>query len=140
MFVCDNVQSSFTTIYFDFRSTWSQQDWREVNCTILPTIDKYTASINDVVLEESIVDLIPLRTLDSQFREPPVFDADFDEKRDWYSHFMITSFTVRDGRRVSCEGAEKSAPGLTKIMKSSDDATYANATGDTNPSAGWRWW
>jgi hypothetical protein len=139
-FVYDNVQSSFTTIYFVFRSTWSQQDWRAVNCTILPTIATYTASIQDAVLEEIVTEIAPLQMLGAQFKEPPVLDKDFSEKQAWYTHLMTTNYTVRDGIRVACEGAERSAPGLTKMMRSSNDATYANATGHTNPSAGWRWW
>jgi hypothetical protein len=126
-FVDNNVQSSFTTIY-----------WKAVNCKILPTIDTYTASINDAVLEENPTDIVPLQMLGAQFKEPPILDKDFSEKQAWYTHMMTTNYTVRDGVRVACEGAERSAPGLNKMMRSSDNATYENATGHTNPSAGWR--
>jgi hypothetical protein len=139
-FTYDNYISSFATIYFVFRSGFDTQDWKAVNCTIRPNIDTYTASINNAILEETLTETVPLQMLDAQFKEPPVIDTDYSRIQSLYSHLMATNYTVRDGVRRACEGAEKPAPNLTKIMKSSTESTYVNATGHTNPSAGWKWW
>ncbi|KAH6622143.1 hypothetical protein C7974DRAFT_377749 [Boeremia exigua] len=53
---------------------------------------------------------------------------------------MTTSYTIRNGVRESCEGSKTPKSGLTRFPKLSDNATYVNLTGHTNPSAGWKWW
>jgi hypothetical protein len=133
--------SELTTIYFLFRSTWLTSDWRATNCSLFPTINTYAARIKDAVLEEDLVESVPLRKIGLQFDEPPVIDEEtITSPSDWWSHRMITDYTIKNGIRGSCQGSETPAPGLDRFMKSSDDPTYVNSTGHTNPSVGWKWW
>jgi hypothetical protein len=137
------IQNAFTTIYFVFRQGWSMTEvkpWYAVNCTILPTIDTYSASIDKTVLHEHPIDIVPLLPTPSEFTEQPVLDKDFYNMISWYSHLMVTNSTMRDGHEVSCEGSEAPAANLTRLMKSTSDPTYVNVAGHTDPRAGWKWW
>jgi hypothetical protein len=132
-------RSELTTIYFLFRSKWSTSDWRATNCSLFPTINTYAARIKDAVLEENLVESVPLRKIALQFDEPSVRDQEIDSAT-WRSHRMITDYTIKNGIRGSCQGSDTPAPGLNRFMKSSDNPTYVNSTGHTNPSVGWKWW
>jgi hypothetical protein len=137
-----NVMSSAKEIFFVFRTDALNYDWKALNCTISPTINTYAARINNAELEETFIDKVSLRTLGAQFKEPSIDrqDWNYTEKQSEYSHLMTTDYAMRDGTRVTCEGSDTPAPGLTLVMKSSNESTYVNVTGSTNPSAGWKWW
>jgi hypothetical protein len=131
--------TELTTVYFLFRSSNYEQNWRAANCSIFPTINTYAARINDGILEERLVDQILLKKISAQFKDPPVPDAFFDEFFFW-THMMTTNYTIRDGKRESCGGSDLPAFGLSRFMKHSDEPSYVNGTGYTNPSAGWKYW
>jgi hypothetical protein len=131
--------SDLIAMYFLFRSHWNNTDWKVSKCSLFPTINTYAASIRDAVLEESPIGAVPLKRTAFQFSKPTIRDEDFDSIVYW-DHRMTTSYTIRNGVRESCEGSDSPAPGLTQFLKLSDDATYVNLTGHTNPSVGWKWW
>ncbi|KAI8941649.1 hypothetical protein NX059_002862 [Plenodomus lindquistii] len=132
--------SDLITIHFLSRLSPYTDVWSAVNCTLFPTINTYAASINDAILKENLVENLPLKSLTAQFDQPPVIDGDFVNLRWSWGHMMTTKFTIRNGLRESCEGSSSPAPKLTKFLKRSDDRTYVNSTGHTNPSVGWKWW
>jgi hypothetical protein len=137
--VSGNV-SDLITIHFLFRSSPYTQDWKAINFTLFPTINTYAASINDATLKENLIEKLPLERIGAQFDEPPVGNRDFNSLVWSWDHGMTTNFTIRNGLRQSCEGSSSSELGLTKFLKRSDDRTYVNSTGHTNPSFGWKWW
>jgi hypothetical protein len=123
-----------------FWSNIGDEGWRATNCSIFPTINTYAARIKDATLEELLVDLTFLQDISTQFEQPPVRDQDLDEYKSTWTYMTTTNATIRDGKWESCEGSESSAFGLPGIMKHSDEPSYVNRTGYTNPSAGWKWW
>lgn len=131
--------SGLTTIYFLFRSSNFEQDWRAVNCSMFPTINTYEARITDAIMEEQLVDITYLESISAQFNEPPVGDVDFSNTVFTWTHAMTTKYTIRNGIRESCEGSDRPSTGLFGFMKHSDESTYINGSGHTNPSAGWKW-
>jgi hypothetical protein len=131
-------RSELTSIYFLFRSKWLTSDWRATNCSLLPAIDTYAARIRDAVLEEDLVESVPLRKIALQFDVPPVRDQEIDSAT-WWSQRIITDYTIKNGIRGSCDGWETPAPGLNRFMKSSKNPNCVNSTGHTNPSVGWKW-
>jgi len=132
--------SGLTTMYFLFRSSNRDTDWRAVNCTLFPTINTYEARITDAILEEQLVDIAYLESISAQFDEPPVWDSDLSDTVFTWTHAMTTNYTIRNGMKESCEGSVSPGTGLFMFMKHSDESTYINGTGHTNPSAGWKWW
>jgi hypothetical protein len=132
--------SDIIAIYFLFRSDRTNTTWRATNCRLFPTINTYAARIKNSQLEENLIDTVPLTRIGAQFDVPPRGDGEFRNQVFNWSHRMTTNSMIRNGTRESCEGSENPASGLTRFMKSSDEATYVNKTGHTNPSAGWKWW
>jgi hypothetical protein len=131
--------TGLTTIYFLFRQSLDEQNWRVASCSIFPTINTYAARINNGILEERLVDQVLLEKLPAQFKSPRVQDEFFDEFYFW-TFMMTTNYTIRDGKRESCAGSDSPAFGLSRFMKHSDEPSYVNGTGYTNPSAGWKYW
>jgi hypothetical protein len=136
----DQSSPGITAIYFLFRSNYSSADWRVFNCSLFPTVNTYTARIKDAMLEETPVNITYLESLGEHFNKPTVNDRDFNNFVFSYSHRATKDYTIWDGKRDSCEGSDSHAPGLTLALKSSNEPTYVNLTGHTNPSAGWKWW
>jgi hypothetical protein len=127
------------TVYFLFRSCNYERywrAWRATNCSIFPTINTYAARIKDATLEERLIDLISIQTIFIQFDKPPIFDRDLDSYASTWTYMMTTNDTIRDGKRKSCEGSDSPVSGLVGFMKHSDEPSYINNTGYTNPSAG----
>ncbi|KAH9882578.1 hypothetical protein J1614_000814 [Plenodomus biglobosus] len=133
-------KSVLLTIYFVFRSSGNDYNWKATKCAIFPTIDTYGASIRNNILEETLIDSVPLRDIRAQFAEPPVVDHDLEQEYVRWGYKMTTNTTIRNGVRASCEGSENPAPDHVKFMKKSDDPTYVNTEGQTTESAGWKWW
>ena len=136
------ISSGFMTIYFLFRSHWrdNYDNWKAVNCTLYPTINTHAANITSNHLEEKLIDSVLLQSTMSQFAAPPVRDADLQREFLSWSHKMTTNYTIRNGIRESCNGSEGPSSNHIRFMKSTNDATYVNSTGQTSVSAGWRWW
>ncbi|OAL00874.1 hypothetical protein IQ06DRAFT_134391 [Phaeosphaeriaceae sp. SRC1lsM3a] len=132
--------SDLIALYFLFRPHWNNTDWKISKCSLFPTINTYEARIRNAVLEESLIGAVTLERIAFQFRKPRINDEDFGNLIFSWDHRMTTSYTIRNGVRESCEGSDTPTPGLTRFLKLSDDATYVNLTGHTNPSAGWKWW
>ncbi|KAJ8116651.1 hypothetical protein OPT61_g1971 [Boeremia exigua] len=140
-----STSSDLTTLYFLFRSvgsslTGGNTDWKVTNCSLFPTVNTYESSIKDARLQEDLIDSVPLRGIDEQFEHPPVDDVDFTDLLFMWRYKMTTDFAVRNGIQEECEGSDSPRSGLVKFLKSSDEPTYVNSTGHTNPSAGWKWW
>jgi hypothetical protein len=127
-------------IYFLYRSNGTSTDWRATTCVLFPTIDTYAARIKDSILEESLIDTVPLLRIGAQFDIPPVNDGELNNLVSNWDYRMTTKSTIRNIKRESCEGSGSPAPGLSRFVKSSDEATNVNNTGHTNPSAEWKWW
>ncbi|KAH6613087.1 hypothetical protein C7974DRAFT_322140 [Boeremia exigua] len=134
------ASSDLTTIYFLFRSNSSVTDWKVTNCSLYPTVNTYAASIKDARLDENLTESIPLRSISEQFVTPPVVDIDLSNMQFMWTYKMATNLTTRNGMQEQCEGSDKNRSGLVYFPKSSDEPTYVNSTGHTNPSAGWKWW
>jgi hypothetical protein len=132
--------SDLIVVYFLFRTYYKDTDWKVSKCSLFPTINTYAARIKDAVLEEILISAVALERIHSQFSQPTINDKDFSSLVISWDHRMTTSYAVRNGVRESCEGSDTPAPGLTQFLKLSDDATYVNLTGHTNPSVGWKWW
>jgi hypothetical protein len=126
--------------YFIYRSSWRENyDWKAINCSLLPTINANGASIKINKLKKELKNVIPLQKLSAQFQQPPVNDDDLQQEFFWWSYKMTTD-TIRNDIRESCEGSEEAAPGHVRFMKTSEDLTYLNSTGHIGESAGWKWW
>jgi hypothetical protein len=132
--------SDLIVVYLLFRTHWNHTDWKVSKCSLFPTINTYAASIKNTVLDENLISAVTLERIRPQFSEPTINDQDLNSLVLTWDHRMTTSYAIRNGVRESCEGSDTPAPGLTQFLKLSDDTTYVNLTGHTNPSAGWKWW
>ncbi|USP79036.1 hypothetical protein yc1106_06310 [Curvularia clavata] len=127
-------------VYFLFRSSQYTTDWRAANCSLFPTVNTYAAAIKDAKLEERELDLVHVKPILSQFPDPPNSDYNLTSSiAVGWSHGITTDYTIRNGKREACEGSDSDGPGMFSFMQHSDDATYVNGTGFTQPSAGWKW-
>ncbi|KAF2999342.1 hypothetical protein E8E13_005620 [Curvularia kusanoi] len=127
-------------IYFLSRPGINSFDWKVANCSLSPTVSTYEARIQGAQLEETPMGSVPIQGLDGQFPQPSVQDANLTQLNIDWGYSIATNYTIRNGVRESCEGSSKNASGLVMFPKSTDEPTYVNATGHTNPSAGWKWW
>ena len=132
--------SNLIDIYFLFRPHFNNTDWKVAGCSLFPTVNTYASSIKDAILEEKLVESVPLQKISVQFPKPPVHDIDLMNLVFMWEYMMSTDHTIQNGIQGSCNGSESPASGLIKFLKSSDEPTYLNSTGYTNPSAGWKWW
>lgn len=132
--------SDIIATYFLFRPGFDSTDWKIARCSLFPSINTYEASINNAVLHEHRIESIPFQNVRSQFKDPPVFDEGYTNITSWWTYKTATNYAIRKGIVESCEGSHSPASGLVKFMKHTDKPTYVNATGHTNPSAGWEWW
>lgn len=131
----------FITMNFVYRSSWWENyDWKAINCSLSLTVNTYGASINNSILEENLLNSIPLQPTGDQFMVPPVPDADLQQELNWWSYKMTTNVKIRNGIPESCEGSESPAPNHARFMKRSDDPTYLNSAGHVSKSVGWKWW
>jgi len=89
--------SGLTTMYFLFRSSNRDTDWRVVNYTLFPTVNTYEARITDAILKEQLVDIAYLESIFAQFDEPPVWDSDLSNTMFTWTHAMTTNYTVQNG-------------------------------------------
>lgn len=135
----DRTQPGIMGIYFLFRPDFENEPWTVVNCSLFPTIDTYSVSIQNATLKEVRVDTTYLPSLGEQFENPNVTDGNFNNLGFMYSHRAVSVYTMRNGTKVACESSDIKGPGLVIALESSDDPTYVNLTGHTNPSAGWKW-
>ena len=132
--------SNLMSIYFLFRSSPFKSDWKIFNCSLFPTVNTYEARIHDAILKERIIESVPLQGIDAQFPQPPVNEYALSNIEFMWPYRMATDYTIRNGQRESCEGSATNASGLIMFPKRSDEPTFVNSTGHTNPSAGWKWW
>ncbi|KAG9198094.1 hypothetical protein G6514_000528 [Epicoccum nigrum] len=130
--------SGLVSIYLLFRTSPFDFDWKIFNCSLFPTVNTYEARIQDAKLKESFMDSVPLRAMRTQF--PVDDDYVLSNMASFWPYRMATDYTIRNGIRESCEGSATNASGLIMFPKSSEEPTFVNATGHTNPSAGWKWW
>lgn len=135
-----NSSSEFMSIRLLSRSSPYKFDWKVFGCSLFPTVNTYEARIQDAILNETFIESVPLQAILTQFPQPPVGDYMLSSMAFSWPYRIATSYTIRNGIRESCEGSATNASGLIMFPKSSDEPTFVNATGQTNPSAGWKWW
>ncbi|RYN95147.1 hypothetical protein AA0120_g3987 [Alternaria tenuissima] len=133
--------SRLTTFYIRSRPDYMSTDWKIVNCSLFPTVNMYTAKIENAVLEEILTDVSYLEPVSSNVPDIPdtLKDPDIRNFVFSWSHRTAKNHTIRNGTRELCKGSESSAYGLVEVPELSDEPTYVDLTGQRHPSAGWRW-
>jgi hypothetical protein len=134
------TNNSISTIYLVYRKTWRMHDYKALKCSLFPTVNTYTASIESTTLKEVLIDSVPFVPLPQRSSTELPEDEEYASLEPyWYSR-MVTERTFRDGIEKSCTGSENPGPGLIKLMKSTGNPTTANSTDPSSVDAKWRWW
>jgi hypothetical protein len=132
--------NTISTIYLVFRKTWRMFDYKVLKCSLLPTVNTYTTSVESTILKEVLIDSVPFVPLPQQSSTELPDDVEYDSlEPDWFAR-IVTERTFRDGIEKSCTGSEDPGPGLIKLMKSTGDPTTANSTDPSSVDATWKWW
>jgi hypothetical protein len=133
-------EGMITTLYILYKPSYESLEYKAVNCSIFPTVNTYVADIRNSILKETLMSSTPLLLPGAQFKNYGNTEEEFANPSISYSFMTASNYTLRDGYEESCDGSETPGPGLSKFMKSTEDPTYVNSTGQTSTSAGWKWW
>jgi hypothetical protein len=72
------TNNTISTIYLVFRKTWRMFDYKALKCSLFPTVNTYTASIESTILKEVLIDRVPFVPLPQQSSTELPDDVEYD--------------------------------------------------------------